>query len=406
MYSFVPRWVFIVFFIGVLGIPSSGRSESIFSINGLGESIYGATARSMGMGTVTLGVADDQNLSVLNPALSSLQSLTTASFTYQPERYAVQDAVTKTHFNGSLFPHFKLSIPLPSRYSMSLGYVQETDYDYLTSKTFLDEDEPYRSDIEGSGGLYSVRLSVAGKWQRLAFGLGLKYYFGTTDQTWYRDFANPDFVDSEDHIQAKITGMGMYSGFLWRLHDDLALGGIYAPKATLDQETEITAIYSTEPITQQHEATIPSQYGVGAYYKAMANLKVAADMVVTNWSEFEINGKQSHQLEYIDTARFSVGVEYLPSIDPRRNYFLRMPLRAGYYTQPYYYKDADGDKIREHFFSIGWGMPLKGRFGIVDVAVQWGKRGSVEPNTVEETITRIAISISGSEKWGKRRKWY
>ena len=108
---------------------------------------------------------------------------------------------------------------------------------------------------------------------------------------------------------------------------------------------------------------LPTQWGFGIAVRPIDQLTLAADYRIRPLSDAKINGKADSAF-FADANSFHVGAEYL--IKLKDSY---LPVRAGYYTQPLEYKDANNSQVIRNIVTAGVGFivgPLS-----FDGSVEW-----------------------------------
>jgi hypothetical protein len=103
------------------------------------------------------------------------------------------------------------------------------------------------------------------------------------------------------------------------------------------------------------------------------------------------------------TKCISVGSELQISRNPMDPILQRLAFRLGASYQPYFAKDASGNDIHELMLTMGIGWPMFLNVAQIDLAVQVGRRGSLETNDFSEKLIRVSLSLTGGEKWFVRR---
>jgi hypothetical protein len=66
--------------------------------------------------------------------------------------------------------------------------------------------------------------------------------------------------------------------------------------------------------------------------------------------------------------------------------------------------DAAQTSIKDLSLSLGFGLPLKRSNTIANIGVQFGKRGTVENNLVEEKYIKFHLAFTFNDKWFTKRK--
>ena len=383
----------------------TGWAESVFSIYGMGEVIHTAETRARGMGGVGLAVNHQYNLGFLNPALCSIQKRASFIGMYMPESRTIQDKKQKVNLTNANFPIFKLVIPTVYRLHFGVGLSQIIDANYMvTSEEVVpNTDVSYIDRVEGQGGLYKASISTARKViGSLAFGAEFDYYFGKKEQSWIKEFDNPDYYNTEDMITNDMTGVGYSFGLLYQPFQKLSIGLVYNLKPQIHTDKTTSQLFGDESNWEEKEIELPSTYGVGLSYK-IKKFTIASDIFITDWNEFTIN--ENITTKFVNSTRFGLGFEYIYDEQSNISYWHKIPIRLGFYTNNWYYEFPIGTPIRENFITTGFGIPLDTK-GFLDMAFEFGKRGNKNKNTLEEHIFRFSISLSGQEKWGNRRRRY
>jgi hypothetical protein len=98
-----------------------------------------------------------------------------------------------------------------------------------------------------------------------------------------------------------------------------------------------------------------------------------------------------------DETSVSAGIERTAA-HQRRAGWSNLPLRCGVQTRTWAYK-VGGQAIKETTFSVGTGFPFRQNLGQLDVALAYSLVGDLADNGLDSRIWRLAISVSGLEKW-------
>ena len=225
--------------------------------------------------------------------------------------------------------------------------------------------------------------------------------FGEMEEKWKVVYDAIDFIPSIDLFSTKNWGFNYTAGIILRPFKKLSLGAIYSPEVNLKNKTN--AYYSFfEDTSLSHEGSLvyPGSWGVGASLQIKPNLTVGAEFQQKDWTTMAIND-QIIEGGYSST-RFSLGGEFLPSKDETAPYWKKIQYRMGFSTQPYFVLDPEGNTITEQWFTIGFGLPLFRHQSQADIALSFGKRGSLDTNGLSENLFRLSLSITGGEKWFTR----
>ena len=179
----------------------------------------------------------------------------------------------------------------------------------------------------------------------------------------------------------------------------IALSGIVRSSSKLHIETKITpgSGITLEPISQS--ADYPLGFGFGTALD-FTKLLFAADYYTQQWSEYRLDGSKG--LKQSNYSRVSAGVEYINSKDFLTSYYKRIAIRLGGSWAQLPFKDETGESVQEMLATFGVGFPFNRNLGRIDLALEAGKRYSVDSSIYSERIMRISASVTSAEKWFQR----
>ena len=82
----------------------------------------------------------------------------------------------------------------------------------------------------------------------------------------------------------------------------------------------------------------------------------------------------------------------------------RFPIRLSGRYEKLPYTMPDGEEINRVSFTLGTGLLFRTGRGKLDLALSFGKVGSVDTNTYEDQQVRFYLSIAGGENWATKRE--
>jgi hypothetical protein len=179
---------------------------------------------------------------------------------------------------------------------------------------------------------------------------------------------------------------------------------VFSPATSVDVDRTLALLGITSYSDfQDLNYDLPSTFGVGTSFRLATKWLLAADYYTERWQDasFQQDG-------YVNASqRMAFGVEYLPRPFTTEQYFSipyfsRVAYRAGFYYRDLGLEVPLGEKVTEWFLTFGMGMPLKWAASRMDLAFEFGKRGSSDRNPVEETVSRLSISFTVGERWFAR----
>jgi len=97
-------------------------------------------------------------------------------------------------------------------------------------------------------------------------------------------------------------------------------------------------------------------------------------------------------------------LQFIPSPDGRGNYFKKIRYRAGAYKESTFL-NLMGTQLTNSGISFGLGLPLGRIKSIVNIGMEFGKRGSIENGLIKENYWRARFGITLSDIWFVKRKY-
>ena len=370
------------------------------SVNRGAFNIMGAGARAMGMGGAFTAIADDATAASWNPA--GLAQLT------KPEASLVYDTYTgDVSYQDEGTFDFDSGL---SNYYEDLGDKADLDYDALSFASFLypiamgnrflvtqfsysrlsnfpDVDNPYSyynewSNASGplyteteeydlqssfSGGIDAYTLSVATDIAP-GFHLGVSLNYMQADVKMTKDvlysYSNSE-GEAYDDAWRETSGYDFSDlyfdvGFLWKISEQFAFGGVYHSGFTADADYEFGE--------DVYPASIewPTGWGLGLAYRPTAAITLALDYSKRNWSDGKVDWEdpqfEDTTFPYLyfdrqfDTSSIRLGFEYAFVLGNNAV----VPFRLGYFQEDqiaaYFW---GGDQPDSTGYTVGTGFAYK-----------------------------------------------
>jgi hypothetical protein len=376
---------------------------SVLSSRGVGTPILSANSRALGMGGLSIALADSISISRTNPAGLFNINTTRLAIQYFYEINSYKDPEGSATSQYSNFEGFSFVLPFGSRFGMALDLAPITRLDYHFSFQNNLANEPYNKSVEGSGGLNHISFSLFwGLNSRVALGVSGHYVFGELKELWRVEYDRADFRPSMDELSTKNSGLGFTAGIIVRPFSHLQLGAVYSPEVMLNNQTDTKSIFEIKETTI-HEGSLsfPGSWGIGASLQLGRSITIGSELFQRNWTKLAINEELLQKTR--KTTRISFGCEIIPKKSISESYWKRIAYRFGFNFQPFFIQDPEGQTINEMWGSLGFGFPLLYNYAQIDVALCFGKRGSMNKNGLSENLFRLNLSITGGEKWFIRR---
>jgi hypothetical protein len=327
-------------------------------IGGVGEPVVYSSARSMGMGGVTIAIP--HHLPQLNPATIVLDK-TSVSLT------GLQEAVSVSADDGSAltydfrFPQFAIAFPLPWKSSLDATYRETIVADFALSREDTVDGEPYVHELSRDGSIGNLSVGLSTRIEPVALGARAVFSFGSYVDEQRIDLESTQYVDAEEEFTRELDGFGYELGALITLAQ-ISAGGYYRLKNDVGDGL-----------------TLPASYGVGLSY-SHAQILVGLDYTSTQWNDSDA--------DYDNSMTIATGLEYV-----RR----KTTFRAGYRFGGSYLND-----ITEHAITGGIGFSPTRTRGM-EFALELGLRSDV--NDTSERFARLGCTFWGLEGWERRKSY-
>lgn len=421
------------------------------SVNRGAFNIMGAGARAMGMGGAFTAIADDATAASWNPAglaqltkpeASLVYDTYSGEVNYQDEgsydfsdsglsyTYEDLDDTADLDYDALSFASFLYPFEIGDRFLV-------TQFSYSRLSNFPDVDNPYTyvyewSDESGplytesnawdlqsnfSGGIDAYTVSLATDLSP-KFHLGISLNYLQADVKLTRDYALA-YSDStgESYADAwqETSGYDFSDyyfdiGFLWKISDQFAFGGVYHSGFEADADFE----FGDDPYAAAVEW--PSGWGVGLAWRPTSAITLALDYSERAWSEGTVDWDDPqwedttfpylYYDQQFDVSSIRFGFEYALVLGNNAV----IPFRAGYFQEDqiasYFW---GGEQPSSTGFTLGTGFAYKSfQFDIAyvhteaDTEEQSGEWDDWDPDlgsfhatyygSFDSTIDRIMVS--------------
>lgn len=390
-------WGAIVCVAALCGVRAA-RAESIFAMNLLGERIEAVDARVAALGGFVQIVDDSLGLLQYNPAMlawAKRVSFGAAGYVTRDNNQSadLERVVVATKFStfGFAFPLFKRTL------SASVGYRGRYDPDGdFSVPAVTPTGDAYNDVFERSGGTWAVPISVAADLGRYAkVGGTLSLERGTIENRWAVDFEGTGTADASSEQIRTVKGTGFGAGVVVRPLTGVSLGVAYESHIDYDVDVEENFTNASADTEYTETMSTPERWTVSASWRPARGFTVYAGASMSDFTKFHGLDFPSDRL--VEERVASLGLEY-------RIQSKRIPIRVSAQFEQLPYTLPDGEEITRVSFALGSGLLFRTGRGKLDAALQFGKTGSVDTNTYEDSQVRFYISITGSENWQTKRE--
>lgn len=409
--------------LGMSSFAQNNNTSSPFSRFGLGDLHSYSNGRFAGMGGASLGSRHQLQINNSNPA--SYASIDSMSFVFEfglNGRLSDYKSAT-SHFatNDVNFRYFSMSFPINRWAAGAMGIQPYADKGYQIYN------EENRSGLGRIGYNYTGTGTISKAYigagfnltKSLSVGANVYYLFGTENQNNSVYFIDdPKQYGFNEIEQTRLRDFGYLLGiqydFKLKNDDFLTIGATMEPKAKftafhyLNQEKILQ--YGSGTLTdsintiqdQADKILLPSSYGIGLSYTKLNKLEINADYYYAKWAEAKFFGASVPELT--NQTRISLGAEYVPDATSIRGWVKRVRYRAGVHFDKSYLK-INNQPLNESGISFGVGLPVTRSRSTINLAVEFGRRGSSNNNLIRENYTKISLYLNLFDRWFIQRKF-
>ncbi len=415
-------WVISIILLFSNPLKAQHSTSSPYSRFGIGDISPRGNSQTFGMGNVSAAIRSDYSLNFSNPASYSALAQNTflldLSLNYKSSIFEIENA--SQYNNDANINHFAFAFAANNWLFFSAGIspISTIGYDVNNTYTLADSTQAVVS-YTGQGGLSKVFLGTTVLlYKRISLGLNMNYVFGTIEKeksTYLLTEGGSTLInDKERNVYKKfVPEFGLQYSDTINSKFNFTLGLVYNPKTQYNTYTEwLTQQYLSingnafEDTINNEESPnslidIPMSIGAGFAFKYKNKILFAADYYYQDWTKSNIESVESFSLtkEY----NISAGLEFIPKLGGNK---LRENIRyriGGYYKNSYL--QSGNNNINLSGVTFGIGLPFKGSSNILNASFEYGKRGTIENNLLQEKYLLFSFSLSLHDYWFRKFKF-
>jgi len=401
----------------------NNNTSSPYSRYGLGELHPYSFGRSTAMGGASIASRNNQQINLANPA--SYDAIDSLGFMFE---FAIDGKTSK--FSNDVgnatasdinFQYFAMNFQLSNRMGASLGLVPFTDVGYnVTVNEVIKNTGPVTTTYYGAGTISNFFLFFSIQpFKFLSVGSNLNYFFGMLNKNAEVVFSGAsDFYQVQQYTSLRVADFsfdfGAQATIPLKNKNEIVLGVIFEnnPKynafysditqknlssgSAIDQDT----LFYTEE--EKGVIEFPFTYGFGISYVKENSLEINADYYHQSWSDAKFLGEKSDYLTDLD--KFAVGAEWIPDKFSIKSFSSRVAYRLGFkYEQTYLM--FNNRQINDFGITFGVGLPVYRSKSTINVAAEFGKKGTTDDNLVLEDYFRLNLMVNLYDLWFIKRRF-
>lgn len=405
---------------------AQARISSPYSRYGVGELWQNNTSTALSaMGNIGLAIRGDNYINVKNPA--SYIGFDSTSFLFDVAGLGSFTTLKTTELSESAdyasLAYILFGTPITKWWRASFGLIPFSNVGYsVYDENIQAETGRVRMIYEGAGGLYQLHMGHGFKiTKNLSIGVNTSYVWGVIDKK--RRVTFPDSaaylstkIDNFDHVSDFIFDFGAQYFMPLKKDMELGFGLVYKPQIKLnttrryiaqnyfsDDEDNVEMPRDTVAYNPSTKGTIDFPMGIGGGVSLRKNnvFVVGLDVSWRNWEEFKSYGR-SDSLQ--NSLALNVGGEYTPKHNSVTSYWHRVKYRLGFRYENSYL-EINNRSIKEFGISFGLGLPFRRSKSMVNFAFEFGNRGTVENNLVQENFFKFTFGLAIYERWFVKSKY-
>ncbi len=423
------RYNRVIVLVGMLVFPTllfaqfNNNTSSPYSRFGLGDLQPYGFGRSVAMGGASLASRSHQQINLSNPAsYTAIDSLTFMfEFGIDSKYSKFSNDIGSASSVDANFQYMAMKFQINDWMATSIGLLPFSDIGYaIETREEIDNVGEVLTKYFGAGTVSNAYFGLAIEpLKNLSIGANLNYLFGKLNknaEVYFLDAA--DFYGVQKYADFRLSDFGLDFGVQYKLPLKNKRHIIFA--AVLENKPSYTSLFSditqknlsynktvdrdTLHFSEEQKGAIkmPLTFGGGISYVKENVLEVNVDYFHQSWSNSTFFGEKP--LNLTDLNKFAVGAEWIPDKYSIRSYTSKIAFRAGFKYEETYLLFGD-HHINDFGISFGVGLPINRSKSTVNIAAEFGRRGTMDDGLILEKYARLNLSLNLYDLWFMKRKY-
>jgi len=415
-----PLLIFFVLFFVSERTWAQARISSPYSRYGVGDLWHNHSSVTLaGMGNVGLAIRSNNYLNIKNPA--SYTGYDSTSFLFDISVLGMYNTLKTTEISqpadyGSL-GYILFGTPVTRWWKASFGLIPFSNVGYYVfDEKEVEDVGNVRFIYEGSGGLNQFHLGNGFQiTENLSIGINSSYVWGVIDRRRRITFPDSLFmlstrIDNYDHVSDFMVDIGAQYFIPLKNGMEIGTGLVFKPGMKLNTTRQYIAqnyygssgddlelprdTVAYEPSTKG-TLDFPMGFGGGISLRKDQQFVLSMDVNWRNWEKFKSYGR-SDSLQ--NSFSLHIGSEYIPKHNSITSYWHKVRYRLGFRYENTYL-EINNTPITEFGISFGLGLPFRRSKSMLNFAFEFGNRGTMKNNLVQENFFKFTFGLSIYEKW-------
>lgn len=399
-----------------LPVVAENGLNSPYTRFGFGQLSSMETGTSKGMGGTGIGVRNNNQINLLNPAsyaaIDTLTFLLDVGMSVGNTNFSEGQSKDRVAMNSgsATLDYLAMQFRIVPRLGMTIGLTPFSNIGYNFSQTITKDydDESQLTATNRYNGVGGLRQVTAGlgymPFKGLSIGANISYVYGEIYHYVYNQYSDPNITSRTRMYRCDVSTYNadfgiQYQGVINK--NKFTIGATYQPGHSIDDEAYVIETISVNDTIGRSTLSMPSTYGAGISYTYDDRLTIAADYSLQRYGDVTFFGAKG-----ADRHRASVGMEYIPE-HLTRKLFRRARYRAGlHYATAHYTVDGKRGPT-EYGATVGIGLPIMNRWNgksVINISGQYIHVHPSAPGMITENSLRLNIGISINETWFNKWK--
>lgn len=390
-------------------------TSSPYSFYGIGDIKFKGAVENRSMGGVSV-FPDSTHVNLQNPASYSSLKLThfTLGGTFNATGFKTSTADDKSQRTS--IDYLAIGIPM-GKFGAVLGLMPYSAVGYkIQDTTAVGDSRRYT----GSGGVNKVFIGLSYTIDKnFSVGGDFAYNFGSITTTGLQFRPDVQYGARESNV-SDFTGVNLNLGLMYKgsFNKKLsAFGGlVFSPQSVLkssntrniatvifsETQNEIAVDLVDVPVSDT-EIKLPSKLALSFGFGEVRKWLLGTEFTLQQSNSFTNRFADITKATYENGKKISVGGYYIPKFNSFTSYFERITYRGGFR-----YENTgliiNNESINDMAVTLGFGLPVGGRFSSINFGVELGKRGTTAAGLVQENYGNFSLSLTLNDQWFIKRK--
>jgi len=386
-------------------------TASPYSFFGIGDVRFKGTLENRSMAGVAVE-QDTIHLNIDNPAsyASLIQTTFTVGGTFATSNLKTSSQSEKAQ--RSTFDYLAIGIPM-GKFGASFGLIPVSSVGYKILNNNPTTEGALNSQLDGKGGVNKVYFGLAYKITRnWNIGLDAQYNFGKITTTTVEGITGVQNSSAEVNT-SELSGTTFSFGTMYqkkvfkKVSVFSSLSYTFAGNLNSDNTRVISVQGDPDPYAYPENSTklkLPNKLSIGLGIGEARKWLVGANMTFQSDGQLENYYNSASNVSYESYSKYALGGYYLPNYNSFTSYMSRITYRAGLKYEKIGLI-VNNESIKDIGMTLGAGIPIPGSFSNVNFGIEFGKRGTVSSNLVQENYVNFSLGFSFNDRWFVKSKF-